>query len=154
MTEQQRREDLAAAWIERARYRLAECEAEVRKRPTGGGKLTVRVDRYRDLVSDLRDLLPPGDPPPPPEIDAIEQDLKALKEKLFDLARELVQAKEEWKALKLRWGAEADRAMRERESRGEPAGRAPALDFRLSPPSPEASPAERAAHEILKALLP
>jgi hypothetical protein len=154
MADERRREELAATWIERARFRLAECEAEARKRPGGGGKLGTRLSRYRDLIEELRVISGAGAPPEPHAIDTIEQELLALKTRLLHLAHELIRAREEWKALKVRWGSEADRAMREREVRGEPAGRAPALDFRLPPPPPDPNPEERAAHEILKGLLP
>jgi hypothetical protein len=152
MSDEERRKETAQTWIERASFRLAECEAELRKRPAGGGKLAARSARYRDLVEDLRRTLGADDPLAPPPVEHIEHELLALKEKIFSLARDLVRAKEDLKELKLRWGATADEEMRRKEDRGLPPGRVPALDFRMPAPGPEAAPEDRAAHDVLRSL--
>ncbi len=154
MNEEERRRELAATWIERASLRLAECEAELRRRGTPAPKLAARADRYRSLVADLRALALGATAPEDSTsvLDDIDRELQVLKERLLTSARDLARAREEYRDLKQRWGALADRIMRDREKRGEEPGRVPALDFRLPPPPPDAPAEEKAGMEILRSL--
>jgi hypothetical protein len=155
MNEEERRRELAATWIERASLRLAECEAELRRREAPAPKLAARADRYRSLVADLRALALGATAAPEDStsvLDDIDRELQVLKERLLLSARDLAKAREEYRDLKQRWGALADRIMRAREKRGEEAGRVPALDFRLPPPPPDAPAEEKAGMEILRSL--
>jgi hypothetical protein len=151
-----------ALWIEKATWRLSECEAEAQK--LGGDeergrrrKLRTRANRYRSLLDHLREQVAGGDTDrlrqlEEDEYGRLERELSAVKERVVSTASILIQARSRLRELKTRWGKLADEIMKERELRGQPRGRVDRLDFGFTPPAPGSSREERALHDLLREL--
>ncbi|MHC5012343.1 MAG: hypothetical protein ACYTG6_15600 [Planctomycetota bacterium] len=145
-------------WIEKARLRLAECEAEQRRgaaSPARAQKLADRSERYRGLIEHLRGRprgRKAGETTGEETIAAIEAELLALKERILNSAASLVHDKERLKELKKRWGLAADAHLTALENAGRPPERLVRLDFAFHPPPQGASTVERAAHQVIRSL--
>jgi hypothetical protein len=145
-------------WIEKARMRLAECEAEQRRGGTSGSraqKLADRSGRYRDLIEFLRGRpydRKAGGTTGEETIAAIEAELLAVKERIVHSAASVVRDGERLKELKTRWGLAADAHLTALEKAGKPKERLTVLDFAFHPPPQGSSNLERTVHRIIRSL--
>jgi hypothetical protein len=149
--------DEHAEWLEKANWRLAECEAELRRhqgaeKSARRHKLTARADRYRGMVAYLRNGAGAQGPDPVKTLTELEEELAAIKEQMVRSALALIHARDNWKKLRTRWGRTADELMAQREAASGDPGRVPSIDFRFPPPPASAPPERREAHEILRSL--
>lgn len=140
--------------VNKAQWRVAECETELRgiSQEADGRryrKVLHRIEQYRELVTHLeaRKVEDPND-----QLEALEGELGDLRGRILDAARTLVTTRDAWQELKLRWGRVADRIMEFREAQGKPAGRVPRLDFSFPAPAPGAPLEDRDAHDLIRSL--
>jgi hypothetical protein len=141
-------------WLEKARWRMAECERELRQldEATDGArrqKIIRRMHSYRRIVQDYQERVRRD---PMQDLEELESEVVSLRRRIREAAAALVVARDNWKELQARWGKLADEVMKERERRGEPAGKVPRMDFDFRAPPPDAPPEERAAHKLIRSL--
>ena len=146
-----------AEWLEKANWRLAECEAELHRssgaaRGSRRHKLKERADRYRGLVTYLRNRAGERGPDPEKTLTDLEHELAALKEQMARSALALIHARDNWRKLRTRWGRAADEMMKRREEDSGDPGRAPSIEFRFPPLAADAPPERREAQDILRSI--
>jgi len=146
-----------AEWLEKSTWRLAECEAELRRNQGAEKgprrhKLRARADRYRGLVTSLRNQAGNRGPDPEKTLTDLEHELASLKEQMARSALALIHARDNWRKLRTSWGRAADELMKRREEDSGDPGRAPSIEFRFPPPASDAPPERREAHEILRGI--
>jgi hypothetical protein len=144
-------------WLEKANWRLAECEAEQRRLKGPGknarqAKLTRRADRYRGLLTYLAEKSGVSHTDPERTLLDLEHELATLKERMARAALALVHARDSWQKVRVHWGQTADELMQRREKTLGAPGRVPALDFKFAAPEPDAPAESRDAYEILRSL--
>ena len=146
-----------AEWLEKANWRLAECEAELRRKSGAAQgsrrhKLNLRADRYRGLVKYLHNQAGARGPDPELTLTDLEHELVSLKDQMARSALALVHARDSWGKLRTRWGLAADKLMEYREQQSGEPGRVPSIEFRFPKLPSDAPPERREAHEILRSL--
>jgi hypothetical protein len=145
-----------AEWLEKANWRLAECEAERRKRGSERGsgrqKLNQRADRYRGMVTYLQNQSGAKGPDPEKTLTDLEHELASLQEQMARSVLALVHARDSWSKLRTRWGRAADELMKRREQESGEPGRVPSIEFRFPSLPKDAPPERREAHKILRSL--
>jgi hypothetical protein len=141
-------------WLEKARWRMAECERALNSlSETEDGrrrqKVIQRMQAYRSLIGGLQERARRD---PVRDLEELEGDVAALRNRIREASLALVVARNNYKELRTKWGELVDDVMRERERRGEAPGRVPRIEFDFMPPSPNAPVEERDAYALLRSL--